>query len=122
MVLTHPYKSKGILILQISYLANLTLLSGFIFFTYTQVNGADLQSVAVGLSAGVVLLQFCGTVIYVVIKPRCQCCQRKATQIDENDEFDNNYTNRVGEPALAEHYGHFRDSNLNEGQPLLPAY
>ena len=56
MVITHPYKSKGILILQISYLANLTLLSGFIFFTYTQVNGTDLQSVAVGLSAGVVFL------------------------------------------------------------------
>ena len=60
--------------------------------------------------------------IYAVIKPRCQCCQRKATQIDGNDTFDNNYTNRVGESALAEHYGHFRDSILNESQPLLPAY
>lgn len=64
MIVTHPYKSRGILILQISYLSNLTLLSGFTFFTYTQVNGTDLQSIAIGLSAGAVFLQFCGTVLY----------------------------------------------------------
>ncbi len=121
MVLTHPYKSRAIFVLQISYLANLTLLSGFIFFTYTQEDGTKLQSIAVGLSTGIVFLKFCGTVLYVIIKPRW--CQQKITGIEEDDTFDNNsYTNRVGEPALAEYFGRYRDSILNESQPLLPTY
>jgi predicted outer membrane repeat protein len=117
MVITHPYKSRGILILQISYLSNLTLLSGFTFFTYTQVNGTDLQSTAIGLSAGVVFLQFCGTVLYAVIKPLCRHCKGKISQIDEDDTFDNN---RAEEPALAKHSSHFRDSIFDENKPLLP--
>ena len=115
MVVTHPYKSRGILILQISYLSNLTLLSGFTFFTYTQANGTHLQSIATGLSAGVVFLQFCGTVLYAIIKPLChRCHKQKTAQIDEDDPSHNK-----GRP-LVEHYGHFRDSIFNESEPLLP--
>lgn len=71
ILLIHPYKSKVVLFLQSSYLVNLTLLSGCIFFTYTQPNAASLQSVAVGLSTGVAFLQFCGTVFYTAVAPRC---------------------------------------------------
>ena len=116
MIVTHPYKSRGILILQISYLSNLTLLSGFTFFTYTQVNGTDLQSIAIGLSAGAVFLQFCGTVLYVLFEPRCRSCRKKKAQTQEDK-------NRGERTALAErmHFGDFRDSIFNESQPLLSA-
>ena len=116
MIVTHPYKSRGILILQISYLSNLTLLSGFTFFTYTQVNGTDLQLIAIGLSAGAVFLQFCGTVLYVLFEPRCRSCRKKKAQTQEDK-------NRGEGMALAErmHFGDFRDSIFNESQPLLSA-
>ena len=78
MVLSHPYKSTGILVLQSSYLINLTLLSGFFFFSYRQPNGSTLQSVAIGLSTGLVFIQFCGTVIHAVIAPWwCQGQRRR---------------------------------------------
>ena len=122
IVLTHPFKSRVVLILQISYLTNLTLLSGFIFFTYTQEHGTALQSIAVGLSTGVAFLQFCGTVLYAVIKPRC--CRNKTTPRleDSDDTINNNHANRAREPALVEHSVRYRDSILNESQPLLPTY
>ena len=46
MVLSHPYKCTGILILQSSYLINLTLLSGFFFFLYRQLNGSIYTTVS----------------------------------------------------------------------------
>ena len=56
--------------------------------------------------------------LYTIIKPLCrQSCKRKTTQIGEDDTSHNN---RVEEPPLVEHYGHFRDSILNESEPLLP--
>ena len=56
MMLSHPYKSTGILVLQSSCLINLTLLSGFFFFSYRQSNGSTLQLVAIGLSTGLVFI------------------------------------------------------------------
>ena len=68
----HPYKSKVILILEISFLLNVTLLSGFFIFASTQSNNMlTLQAVSVGLSTGIVFLQFCGIIVYAIISLRC---------------------------------------------------
>ena len=56
MTLMQPYRSKAVLLLQSTYLANLVLLSGFFFFTYTQSNGTTLQTAAIGLSISFAVL------------------------------------------------------------------
>ena len=70
MMLVHPYKSRGILVLQSSFIINLTLLSGCILFTYGQHEEfrPTLHAVAIGLSCGVAFLQFLGIVLYPVAK------------------------------------------------------
>ena len=95
------------------FLINLTLLSGFVIFTYTHpTNGPTLQVIAVGLSTGVTFLQFCGIVLYAIIAPRCSC-QRK---LSERDKYSN-----IVEPVadITESTG-YRDSIFDEDtQPLL---
>ena len=59
---------------------NLIVLSGFFFFTHTQPNGSLLQSIAVGLSAGLAFLQFCGTLLHAAITP--WCCKGLRTTIN----------------------------------------
>lgn len=118
MILTHPYKSRAVLILQSSYLMNLVVVSGLVFFTYTQPNGGVLQSVAVGISTGFTFLQFCGTVLYVVIAPRC-CLKRpglKRPGLHREHSALNNSGHRA-ELVVGDEYSRsheFRDSILNE--------
>ena len=58
MTLVQPYKSTTILLLQSSFLINLTILSGFDIFAYTQPNKQALKEVAFGVSTGIVFVQF----------------------------------------------------------------
>lgn len=117
MVLTHPYKSRAILILQSSYLMNIVFVSGFVFFTYTQPNGGVLQSVAVGLSTGLTFLQFCGTVLYAVMFP--WCCWRRQGLYYREDSTLNISDGHKAELVVGDKYSRdheFRDSILNESE------
>ena len=116
MVLKRPYKNKAVLLLQSSFLINLTILSGLAIFARTSSNEADLQAIAVGLSTGVAFLQFCGIVLHAVIAPRCSC--RK--QSSASDGFDANIVEPMANvtQSTVELY---RDSILDdeETQPLI---
>ena len=115
MTLIQPYKSLAILVLQSSFLLNLTLLSGFIIFayTYTDSNKLTLQSVAVGLSTGIAFLQFCGIVLYAIIAPRC-CYQ---SRLNRNNKRKQAVTEEDDDYLIGYH-----DSIHDESQPLLPTY
>ena len=123
MTLVQPYRSKAVLLLQSTYLANLVLLSGFFFFTYMQSNGSILQAAAIGLSISFALLQFCCAVLYAVIVRHCS--SRNSEQPEPQDEVidyvglhsstleeerDNGSSVSLGNPG---------DIKL---QPLLPTY
>ena len=116
MTLVQPCKSVAILVLQTSFIANLTLLSGVISFTYNidmqGKAGPILQSMAVGLSTGLAFLQFCGIVLYTTISPGCSCerlIKSDKTEVESMANVTGNYS--IG----------YRDSILNEShvQPLL---
>ena len=111
MVLKCPYENKVVLLLQSSFLINLTILSGVAIFAHTLHNEADLQAIAVGLSTGVAFLQFCGIVLHAVIAPRCSC-KRWLPEC----EFDANIAELVANVSDTMGY---RDSILNETQPLI---
>ena len=120
MTLMQPYRSKAVLLLQSTYLANLVLLSGFFFFTYTQSNGTTLQTAAIGLSISFALLQFCCTVLYVIISRHCS--RRNSEQPDGAIEC-------VGLHSLMLEMDRDTGSSVsheNPGdiklQPLLPTY
>ena len=123
MTLVQPYRSKAVLLLQSTYLANLVLLSGFFFFTYTQSNGSTLQAAAVGLSISFALLQLCCTVLYAVIARRCS--SRNLEQSEPQDEA----IDYVGlHSSMLEEEGNNGNSVSLENpgdiklQPLLPTY
>ena len=82
IVFVKPYKSAIVFSLQMANFANLTALSGWFFFSYTQPNGPKLQVIAVGISTGAVFLQFCGIVLHSVI---IKCVSRYSckTKVDE---------------------------------------
>ena len=125
IALNRPYKNSGIMVLQSSYFINLTIFSGFVFFTYTQPNGPTLQSIAVGLSTGFAFLQFCGTVVYVVIAAWSQCCRlglKPRPYYEENRA--NNLADHRAELVLSDIHSAsgYRDSIFNESEPLLPTY
>ena len=116
MAVVHPYKIWGIFVLESSSILNLTLLSGFHFFTYTQGNGQSTQqTVAVGVSTGVAFLQFCGIVLYPVIKIiHTKCIQARCYNFGNNDielplDFYDSYRDPVVDNNEADH----------ETQPLL---
>ena len=86
-----PYKNSMALLLQTSSIINLTALSGFFFFSYTQPNGEDLRVIAVGVSTGVVFLQFCGTVLCAVIMKygsKCCCSCKRRVVVEEEGGID----------------------------------
>ena len=124
MALTHPYKNKAVLLLQSSFLMNLTILSGFAIFARTHPNGPSLQAIAVGLSTGIAFLQFCGIVLHAVIAPRRSC--RKVRQSPASDEFNTSIAEPVANVTNSTVY---RDSilddeeqqedNDDETQPLI---
>ena len=71
--LMQVYKNSGNLLLASSFYINLIILSGVFILTYTQPDSQRLQVITVGISTSCVLLQFCGVVLYVLIK---QCVPR----------------------------------------------
>ncbi len=117
MTLVRPYKSLAALMLQSSFLANLVFLSGSISFTYHQ-DMSDtfrplIKTVAVTVSTGVAFLQFCGIVFYPIFASRCslgerRCSPHKKAEVQHLD-------------STASNAG-YRDSILNESQPLVPTY
>ena len=64
MTLVQPYRSTAVLFSQSIYMANLVLLSGFFFFSYTQSNGSTFQAAAIGLSTSLAFSQLCCIVLY----------------------------------------------------------
>ena len=121
MTLVQLYRSKAVLLLQSTYLANLVLLSGFFFFTYTQSNRSTLQVAAIGLSITFALLQFCCTVLYTAIARRCS--SRNLEQPEPQDEAID-YVGLHG--SMLEVEGDSSAYVENPGdiklQPLLPTY
>ena len=120
MVLSHPYKSTGILVLQSSYFINLTL-SGFFFFSYRQPNGSTLQSVAIGLSTALVFIQFCGTVIHSVIAP-WWCQGQRRRQYEEECKHHDHAGHKAMGDVDKQTARDYRDSILNDSDDkcLLP--
>ena len=112
MARTHPYKSLAILLFNCIFFMNLTLLSGFFIFAYTQPykNRATLRSVAIGLSTGVTFLQFCCAVLTAIIKP---CCFKSRETLEAAVP---------GRREPARDSSGYRDSIFNESGPLLPTY
>ena len=65
----HPYRRRLIHIFNVTILVNLVLLSGASLYTqHCQLNGDKLQTIVIGISTGIVFLQFCAIVIYEGIK------------------------------------------------------
>lgn len=62
-----PYNNTVVLIIETSFFANLAILAGFTLVSslYTS---PTLQSITIGLSAGVAFLQFCGMVLYALFQ------------------------------------------------------
>ena len=123
MVLTHPYKNRGTLILQSSYLVNLIVLSGFFFFAYRQPKGPLLQSIAIGFSIAFAFFQFCAIVIHAVIAPVC-CKGQKPRPYVEDCEPHNHADHRMKGDADKQRVSGYRDSIFDESddEPLLPTY
>ena len=116
-------------ILHSSFLANILFLSLSITFinsndTYTAdgKTSTKMKMVAIMMSTGIAFLQFCGIVLYPLILARLcsstkrRCCPRE--NVDKVDSVDDSVTNSY--PAAADRG--YRDSILNESQPLLPTY
>ena len=116
MTLVQPYLQAAILALQTSFLVNLTLLSGFVIFSYTQPNRATLLSAAVGLSTGVAFVQFCSIVVYSIIASRFSRLQWQSKV-----RGCNNVTQESLPAVVTGHSSSvsFRDSILEESQELL---
>ena len=81
----HPFKSTVVLIIQSSTLANLVLLSGFLFYAQTlNKNEQILRTIATGISIGVVFIQFCGIALFNVVK-LCRCIWSRKSNVSGND-------------------------------------
>ena len=81
--LMQVYKNSGNLLLDSSFNINLIILSGVFILTYTQPHSERLQTIAVGISTGCAFLQFCGIVLYMLIK---QCVPRVCTNKSANED------------------------------------
>ena len=100
ITLVQPYRSKAVLLLQSTYLANLVLLSGFFFFTYTQPNRSTLQAAAIGLSISFALLQFCCAVLYAAITHCCSSMARARNSESHAPESQDEAIDYVGLHSL----------------------
>ena len=93
MAIVQPHKNKFILIIQSSFLANILLLSAFVLYAETKENKYTLQTTAIGISTGLVFLQFCGIIICNLIR---LCCHKKCKSnryraiIEDELELDGN--------------------------------
>ena len=114
MIIAQPYKRREIAILHSSFVANLTFLSGFNFFTLTQVESVQqrLKTIAIGLSIGVAFLQFCGIVLIAVITTVSSICKKTGC-----NKCDNNEVERSSDFSVSYHRDHLAETC--EREPLL---
>ena len=116
VTLVRPYKSLAILVLQSSFLANLVFLSGSISFTYhkdvSDISRPSTKTAVVMISTGVAFIQFCGMVIYPLFASRCSPGERKCSPRKKAEVHLDSAASNAG----------YRDSILNESQPLVPTY
>ena len=81
----HPFKSTVVLIIQSSSLANLVLLSGFLLYAQTRnKNEQTIQTIAAGISIGVIFIQFCGITLLNVVK-LCHYIWSRKSNVSGND-------------------------------------
>jgi predicted outer membrane repeat protein len=116
VILVQPYLRAAVLALQTSFLVNLTLISGFVIFAYTQPNGATLLSAAVGISTGIAFLQFCAIIVYSIVAPRCSRLRKKSIVRSRGNS---NVSQEPLPAVVSSHSVSFRDSILEESQELL---
>ena len=108
IAVVQPYKSTAALAFMIAYIMNLILMTGFVIVSTLSYQPA-LQTAAVGVSTGVAFLQFCGTVLYAVIKiikDKCKhagYCRGDVNQrecsTDGYDDFDRDCARSVDNEA-----------------------
>ena len=114
VAIMHPFESTIVLVIESSSLANLTLLSGFLLYAQTQAGYVvTLQITAAGISAGIIFIQFCGIILYNVIKARrCICSNRHASNVRSyiNDNQEEYNMDEVDDEFLAD----YRDSQVME--------
>ena len=80
-----PFKSTVVLIIQNSSLANLVLLSGLLLYAQTRnKNEQIIQTIAAGISIGVVFIQFCGITLFNVVK-LCHYIWSRMSNVSGND-------------------------------------
>ena len=95
MATVQPYRNKVIFIVQSSFLANILLLCAFVLYTETHENKFTLQMTTIGISTGVVFLQFCGIIICNVIRlvchARCNSYKNRA-HFEDEEELDENFS------------------------------
>ena len=85
VTIVHPFKSTVVLIIQSSSLANLVLLSGFLLYAQTRnKNEQTIQTIAAGISIGVVFIQFCGIILFNVVK-LCRYIWSRKSNVSGND-------------------------------------
>ena len=79
-----------------------------------------MKTAVIMMSTGVAFLQFCGIVLYpILFAPLCssvkkRCCPHKNVEVNVDSDDDSNANSYVA--------AGYRDSILNESQPLLPTY
>ena len=117
MTLVQPYKNTALLLLQSSFLVNLTILSGFDIFAYTQPNKQTLMDVAFGISTGIVFVQFCVIVLHSMVESRC--IFRKRVEIDNEIRDSNENAKPMAAVIVNSNSVSLRDSIFEESQKLL---
>ena len=115
LIQNSPYKSRIILIVQSSFFMNLTLLSGFVLFAHIQGNVKGAIHTAVGISVGVVFLQFCTIILFSVFAMIFSHRNVNAVK-HRNLEFPGVTQNSTQREKVNVGY---RDSILEESEPLL---
>ena len=87
VVLASPYKTHTFLAFQSSFFLNLALLSGFIIYTKGRTEPTT-QAAVVGLSTGVVFLQFCFVILHSIYTVCYVLIRGKKGKVSETDTYD----------------------------------
>ena len=115
MVLASPYKTYTFLVFQSSFFLNLALLSGFIIYTKGN-NEPTTQAAVVGLSTGVVFLQFCVVIFHSIYTMWYAFIRGKKGKVNETDTYDQQEQIQA---ILDINYRPEDPSFATEDQPLL---
>ena len=127
-----PYKNIMIQVLHNSFLVNLVLLSGTFSFimafyktdnttmdTANKERRSAMKTAAIMVSTGIAFLQFCSIVLYpVCAAPMRSIYYRYYPSKKVKTELDSDNESLVSSHSIAG----YRDSILNESEPLLPTY